>query len=493
MPPTDASGSGGARLGEVLAEILQAEERGEKPDLERYTASFPELEGPLRAYFRDREAFKRLSPGPRPTESAEAAPSSVDSGATQDEDARPGGQWPPLRAGGRFGGYEIVAELGRGGMGVVYQARQLALNRVVALKMILAADHADERGLARFRAEAEAVARLQHPNIVQVFEISEHEGKPFFSMEFCPGGGLDKKLNAGPLEPSEAARLVETLARAVRAAHDKGVIHRDLKPANVLLAEDGTPKVTDFGLAKRMDADAAQTRSGDLLGTPSYMAPEQAGGDTKSVGPATDVYALGAILYECLTGRPPFKGPTTLDTLTQVLADDPLPPRQLQPKTPRDLETICLKCLEKQRPRRYWTAAALADDLGRWRRGEPVRAQPPSLGYVLQKKVRRYRTPLIVAAAMLLLLAAVVTTAFVLLLGAWGTEQKNFEAADKNGKDLQKTRDSLSRQLSTSASIAAGHSDADYRAATCATASTGCCTPTSWRRLRIPCARLTSA
>ncbi|HVS38076.1 MAG TPA: serine/threonine-protein kinase [Gemmataceae bacterium] len=361
-------------------------------------------------------------------------------------------------------GYEILRELGRGGMGVVYQARHVALDRVVALKMILAGGHAGAADLARFKTEAEAVARLQHPNIVQIFEVGEHGGLPFFSLEFCGGGSLDKKLNGTPLPPKEAAALVETLARAMQAAHDKGVIHRDLKPANVLLAEDGTPKITDFGLAKKLDADLGQTRTGSVMGTPSYMAPEQAGGKSKEMGPLCDVYSLGAILYECLTGRPPFRAATPLDTMMQVVSDDPVPPRQLQSKTPRDLETICLKCLEKQPGRRHATAAELAEDLGRWQRGEPVRAQPPSMGYVLGKQIRRYRTPLTVAAGMLLLLAAVVTTAFVLLLGAWGTAQKNFETADKNGRDLKQALGSLNKQLTFSARLAARRSDAELHA-----------------------------
>ena len=248
-------------------------------------------------------------------------------------------------------GYEILGELGRGGMGVVYKARQLGFNRVVALKMILSGAHAGTEERERFRTEAEAVARLQHPNIVQVHEVGEHEGRPFFSMEFCRGGGLNRKLAGTPLPPAEAARLVETLAQAVQAAHQQNVVHRDLKPANVLLAEDGTPKITDFGLARKLD-EAGQTRTGEVMGTPSYMAPEQAGGRSKEIGPAADVYALGAILYECLTGRPPFRSPTDVDTVMQVLSDDPVPPRRLQSKTPRDLETICLKCLEKQPARR---------------------------------------------------------------------------------------------------------------------------------------------
>jgi WD40 repeat protein/tRNA A-37 threonylcarbamoyl transferase component Bud32 len=272
-------------------------------------------------------------------------------------------------------GYEILDKLGEGGMGVVYKARHLKLGRIIALKMILSGGHARSEDLARFQTEAEAIARLQHANIVQVYEVGEHEGRPFFSLEFCPGGSLDRKLNGTPLPALEAARLVQTLAVAMQAAHSKNVIHRDLKPANVLLSEDGTPKITDFGLARKLD-DAGQTQSGAIMGTPSYMAPEQAGGKSKELGPACDVYALGAILYELLTGRPPFKAATALDTLMQVVADEPVPPSQLQSKTPKDLETICLKCLAKEPGRRYPSAQALAEDLGRFQAGMPVLARP---------------------------------------------------------------------------------------------------------------------
>ncbi len=210
-------------------------------------------------------------------------------------------------------GYEVLGELGRGGMGVVYKARQTALGRTVALKMILHADHAGPEARARFTAEAEAVARLQHPNIVQIFEVGEVGGLPYFSLEFCPGGSLDRKLGGTPLPASEAAALAETLAHAVEVAHRANVVHRDLKPANVLLSAEGQPKVTDFGLAKKLDVQG-QTQTGAVMGTPSYMAPEQAGGH-KDVGPAADIYALGAILYELLTGRPPFKAASLWDTI----------------------------------------------------------------------------------------------------------------------------------------------------------------------------------
>jgi formylglycine-generating enzyme required for sulfatase activity len=296
-----------------------------------------------------------------------AGPTSADT--RTEEGAAASGTWPSLP------GYEILGELGRGGMGIVYQARQTQLDRLVALKVILAGGHAGAADLVRFRTEGEAIARVQHPHIVQVFEVGAHDGLPFFSLELCAGGSLEKKLAGTPLPPQEAARLVETLARAMQAAHQAHVIHRDLKPANVLLTADGTPKITDFGLAKKLD-EVGQTASGAILGTPSYMAPEQAGGKSTQVGPAADIYALGAILYECLTGRPPFKAATPLDTMMQVVQDEPVPPRQLQSGVPADLETICLKCLAKEPNRRYASASALADDLRCYLAGEPVQARP---------------------------------------------------------------------------------------------------------------------
>jgi serine/threonine protein kinase len=271
----------------------------------------------------------------------------------------------------------VLGELGRGGMGVVYKARQAGLNRTVALKMLLGGAFAGPGELARFQAEAEAVARLQHPNIVQIYEVREQDGLPFFALEFVDGGSLAGQLDGTPLAAAQAARLVQTLAGAMHAVHQAGVLHRDLKPANVLLTKDGTPKVTDFGLAKQLDGgDSGQTRSGQILGTPSYMAPEQGEGRIKDMGPATDVYALGAILYECLTGRPPFKAATPMETVLQVIAVEPVPPSRFQPKLPRDLETICLKCLQKAPPRRYASAGELAADLGCFLEGRPVRARP---------------------------------------------------------------------------------------------------------------------
>jgi WD40 repeat protein/tetratricopeptide (TPR) repeat protein len=318
-------------------------------------------------------------------------------------------------------GYEILGELGRGGMGVVYKARQTGLGRVVALKMILSGSHAGQDQVARFKREAEAIARLQHPNIVQVHEVGESDGRPFFSLEFCEGGSLDKKTAGSPLPPEQAARLTESLALAIGAAHQANVIHRDLKPANVLLSGDGTPKVTDFGLAKKLD-EAGQTQTGEVMGTPSYMAPEQAEGK-KEIGPAADVYALGAILYDLLTGRPPFKAATTLDTLMQVVADEPVPPRQLNAKVPRDLETVCLKCLRKDPRQRYASAEELAEDLGRWQRGEPVKARP--LGRIARVVKWARRRPAVAG-----LLAAIV----VLTLGALTTITGLYRNAVAEGK-----------------------------------------------------------
>jgi WD40 repeat protein/tRNA A-37 threonylcarbamoyl transferase component Bud32 len=285
-------------------------------------------------------------------------------------------------------GYEVLGELGRGGMGVVYKARQEGLNRVVALKMIRAGDLASEDERRRFLAEAEAVARFQHPHIVQIFEIGQYRNEPFFSLEYVEGGSLADKLRGTPLPAAEAALLVEALAGGVQYAHEQGIVHRDLKPANVLLGKDGSPKITDFGLAKRV-TEVGQTQTGAVIGTPSYMAPEQADGRTWEIGPAVDVYALGAILYECLTGRPPFKATTALDTLRQVANDEPVPPRQLQSLTPRDLETICLKCLHKEPDKRYSSAPALAEDLRRWQAGEPIAARPVGPAERAVKWVRR--------------------------------------------------------------------------------------------------------
>ncbi len=307
----------------------------------------------------------------------------------------------------RVAGYEILGELGSGGMGIVYKARQERLDRFVALKMIRAGAGARPEDLVRFETEAKAVAAIEHSNIIKIFDIGEQDGLPYFSLEYLSGGSLANKIGGKPQTVDEAARIVEVLANAMHVAHRHKVIHRDLKPANVLLAADGTLKITDFGLVKRLESDSGQTRSGSILGTPSYMAPEQARGENQNVGPAADQYALGAILYELLTGRPPFQGTSVIETLDMVRSKEPVAPSQLQPKTPRDLETICLKCLEKDIARRYLDVLALAEDLRRFRAGETILARPVSDAERFWRWCRRNRTVASLSGAVVLLLLIV--------------------------------------------------------------------------------------
>lgn len=341
----------------------------------------------------------------------------------------------------RIPGYEILGELGRGGMGVVYKARHLDLKRLVAIKMIVGADYASTDQIERFRREAEAVARLQHPNIVQIYEVGQREGRPYFSLEYVDGGSLAQKLRGTPMAPAEAARVVETLARAVHAAHQRGIVHRDLKPANVLLTADGTPKIADFGLAKETDASSSKTQEGTVVGTPSYMAPEQAGGKVNAVGPAADTYALGAILYETLTGRPPFKGVTSLDTIMQVISLEPAPPSDLQPQVPRDLETICLKCLHKDPARRYANSLELAEDLHRFQTNEPIQARPTSALERMRKWSRRHPAAAGLSAALIL----VFVTAFTLVTWKW-QEADRAAVLDREAKEQAESIANLERQ-----------------------------------------------
>lgn len=365
-------------------------------------------------------------------------------------------------------GYRILGVLGRGGMGVVYKAIQEKANRLVALKMILAGAHADQADHVRFRAEAEAAARLSHPNIVQLFEVSETpEGFPFFSLEFVPGGTLAERLKAGPLKALEAAAMLEALARAMQYAHENNIIHRDLKPANILLGARGqglggkevqetmlkdahhgtlvgsapssssltpnpqplTPKISDFGLAKQLDAEDGLTRTGAIMGTPSYMAPEQAFGQSKNVGPAADIYALGAILYECLTGRPPFKGASVADTLEQVRTMEPVTVRAFIKEIPRDLETICLHCLHKDPQRRYLSAGALADDLRRYQEGKPILVRPVGELERTWRWCRRNKAlaATLAAAAVLALAAIVILAGAVVTVSAENAKRKQAE------------------------------------------------------------------
>jgi serine/threonine-protein kinase len=307
-----------------------------------------------------------------------------------------------------FGGYQLLARLGHGAMGIVYLARQKALKRLVALKLVRAGIYASPEERLRFRREGEAIARVQHAHVVQIHEFGEYHGQLFFSMELLEGDTLTRKLNGKPQPEREAAELVRTLARAVHAAHQRGVVHRDLKPGNVLFASDGTVKITDFGLAKMLDTDSSDTRSDAILGTPAYMAPEQARGEVRQVGPAADVYALGAILYEALTGQPPFRAETRYQTLEWVRSAPVRAPSRLRRGLARGLEAICLKCLEKAPAERYDSAEALAQDLDRWLSGEPVLAWPRSWlvrSWRAGRRHRRLAGRLVLAATLLVLFA----------------------------------------------------------------------------------------
>jgi len=361
--------------------------------LERVCASCPELLPVVRERWRWvcrlRPDLDAIFPPPEdPTTKRDAlAPTPL--GPT----SRPGRMALPM--GGmtlpRIPGYEVEAVLGRGGMGIVFRARHLRLNRLVALKMLLGSAYAGPEDRARFQREAEAGAGLRHPHIVAVHDVGEHDGRPYFTMEYVEGGSLAERLAGTPQPARQAAALLAALAEAVQVAHQGGIVHRDLKPANILLTADGTPKITDFGLAGHLKGGAGLTQSGDLLGTPSYMAPEQALGQPRVIGPAVDIYALGATLYELLTGRPPFRAESAAETVMQVILQEPVPPSRLNPKVPHDLQTICLKCLNKEPARRYATAAALAEDLQRFQRGEPIAARRP--GWLERFGKRVWRRP----------------------------------------------------------------------------------------------------
>ena len=347
--------------------------------------------------------------------------------AARDQAAKPGsfvdaptegfdGADHPLPAGIQvkyFGDYQILDRIAEGGMGIVYKARQMTLNRTVALKMIRSGEFAEEEEKQRFYAEAEAAANLDHPNIVPIYEIGEHQGQYYFSMAYVEGSSLAELIRAHPLPGKNAARYVKILAEAIEYAHKHGILHRDIKPSNVLVSVSDEPRVTDFGLAKQINRDSDLTASGQVLGTPSFMPPEQAMGDQKNIGRQSDVYSLGALLYALITGRPPFQADTAVGTIMQVIEGEPVAPRQLNPEIDRDLETICLKCLQKEPDRRYASCQDLADDLVRYQRGEPIKARPISG----PAKAWRWfkRNPVVAgltAATLLILLIGIVTTSY---------------------------------------------------------------------------------
>jgi WD40 repeat protein/tRNA A-37 threonylcarbamoyl transferase component Bud32 len=397
-------------LSGVIEEVLRAADAGQTPDRDALLARHPHLADDLRAFFASQDAVDRLARPLRP-------PVAPDSGATLSVEHNTTGHDAPAVAGAEagaetsFGDYEVLGEVARGGMGVVFKARQKSANRLVALKMILAGSGASADEVRRFRHEAEAAANLDHPNIVPIYEVGDYQGQPFFSMKLVEGGGLNKALPRFKDDPRSAADLLIAVARAVHHAHQRGILHRDLKPGNVLLDADGQPHVTDFGLAKRIESDGGLTQSGAIVGTPEYMAPEQATAQ-KVLTTAVDVWGLGAVLYALLTGRPPFKGDNILDTLQQVVGGDPVPPRRLNPRVDRDLETVCLKCLARDPAARYGSAEALADDLERWLRGEPIGARRVGWTERAVKWARRH--PLVAGlTAAVVLLAAAGLSAFV--------------------------------------------------------------------------------
>ncbi|HQR08281.1 MAG TPA: serine/threonine-protein kinase, partial [Gemmatales bacterium] len=353
----------------ILAALIEAEERAkDQPiDVSAWTDKYPQHAAQIRSYFGNRGRLEEIVG----TRAIDAEAPTIG----RDNKSEAG---PRIRY---FGDYELLSEIARGGMGVVFRARQVSLNRTVAVKMILSGNLAGPSDVQRFHAEAEAAAHLDHPHIVPIYEVGEHEGQHYFSMKLIEGSSLSQAKNQRPKgeTPKDqqrwAASLVAQVARAVHHAHQRGILHRDLKPGNVLLDNNGEPHVTDFGLAKKVEGGSDLTNTGAIVGTPAYMAPEQARCD-KSLSTAADVYSLGAILYDLLTDRPPFQANTPLDTILEVLEKEPAKPRSLVPTVDRDLETIALKCIEKDATRRYGSAEALAEELGRWQRGEPIEARP---------------------------------------------------------------------------------------------------------------------
>ncbi len=382
-------------LNGVLAAYLEAIARGEAVDRRALVANHPMLAAELNGFFAAHDHAARLAENWRTSDSGDleimaAANEKVAKKAdnftatgeflarSPDATQRADRADHELRL-RKFGDYEILEEIARGGMGIVYKARQISLNRIVAVKMILSGNLADESDIRRFRIEAEAAAHLQHPNIIGIYEVGQHDGHHFFSMEFVAGENLSQIIRKGSVPPKQAARYVRQIADAIGHAHRKGVTHRDIKPSNVLIDDKDQARVTDFGLAKRVKCEQQLTASNQIVGTVPYMAPEQVMGSRDRVGPASDIYSTGVLFYELLTRQPPFRGRTDLDTLQQIREHDPKPPRKINPQTPRELEMICLKCLEKDPEKRYGSAQELADDLERFLDGDSISLSGPSL------------------------------------------------------------------------------------------------------------------
>ncbi len=367
------------QLARLLAEMTESAHHGQVPDVEAIARQHPELGEEIRELWLTAQVADELARAVEIDATVDYAPAKVM--ATGQQDASGSGR-------PHIGDCELLEELGRGGMGVVYRARELGLARIVALKILRDPSAASAVDVARFRAEASAAAQLDHPHIVPVYAVGDHEGQPYFIMKLIEGQSLARRLADGPIPPREAAALLAPIARAVDHAHRHGVLHRDLKPSNILVDREGRPHVADFGLAKRLDVDLDLTSSGAIVGTPGYMAPEQIGMGRGRISPASDVYSLGAILYQMLTGRPPFQAASALDTIFLVLEQDPLPPRLLNPRVDRDLELIALKCLQKPADLRYPSAAALASDLEAYLSGEPISARSGRLTTVVSRALR---------------------------------------------------------------------------------------------------------
>lgn len=404
------------QLKKIIAEYLEAETTRKDLNRENLVQQHPDFTKELKAFFVD-SVKQHQSAKPIVTESTmPTRPTNDVASATtlpptktvkKTDDEAP----PPATKNCYFGDYELLEEIARGGMGVVYKARQVSLKRIVALKMILAGQLASPQDVQRLYTEAEAAANLDHVGIVPIVEVGEHDGQHYFSMGFVEGESLACYVADGPLPPREAAELTKQICDAIAYAHNKGVIHRDLKPANILLDKNGQPKVTDFGIAKKIEGGSELTGTGQILGTPAFMPPEQASGKTAEIGPLADIYSLGAILYNLLTGRPPFQAANPLDTLIHVLDQEPVAPQQLNPAVDKDLETICLKCLQKEPERRYSTAKELADDLQRALNDEPIDARP--VGRIEKIWLWCRRKPALAGSIAAILLVSVVATVVV--------------------------------------------------------------------------------